>query len=175
MRPPTGAVTTMRIMRRILLLVAFMGGWAWPAHAQLLVTNTTLSAALNATDTSFTIGSGTDVAVGSMLYVTGEVMRVVNADTTTIPIVRRGQMGTRAIAHANADVVFVSRAATISAWRLIDPDYDATCTRGTGDAAIQPWINVRTAVIWKCLNLRNIWNGTSDAPITYDSRQTGAN
>jgi len=55
---------------------------------------------------------------------------------------------------------------------LGDPDYGADCTRGTGQAAVSPWPNTRTGVIWLCTAGGTAWQATSTVPLTYNSIPT---
>lgn len=158
------------MIRSLILAVILLVLPSWAA-AQALVTRTTLSNAITATQTTFAVASATDFAAGAYLWVDREVMVVRSVSSTNITVTR-GQMGTVAAAHAASETIFVSTATTVSAWHVAgDPDYGATCTRGTGQASVLPWFNAATGVVWSCQT--TTWNGTNTALITYNSIQFG--
>lgn len=161
----------MKTLRSILIAVALL---ALPAlaSAQAIVTKTTLSNAITATQTTFVVASATDFAAGAYLWADREVMQVRSVSGTNITVTR-GQMGTSVAAHAASETLFVSTATTVSAWHVAgDPDYGATCTRGTGQASVLPWFNAATGTVWSCQT--TTWNGTNTALITFNSVQFGA-
>ncbi len=161
----------MKNLRYILLAVSLV---ALPAlaSAQAIVTRTTLSNAITATQTTFAVASATDFAAGGFLWADREVMQVRSVSGTNITVLR-GQMGTVAASHAASETIFVSTAATVSAWHArADPDYGAACVRGVGQAGVLPWFNAATGTVWSCQT--TTWNGTNTALITFNSIQFGA-
>lgn len=148
---------------------------ALPASAQRLLTTTTFSAAVSATDNVVNVTSSTGFVVGQFIFVDQEVMRITNlngvAGTSTRISVQRGVEG-RVAAHANAQRIIVT--ATAVDLHHTDPDYSQACTRGTGQAAVLPWINVTTAVIWTCGQVggATVWSATQVQRITFNSIPT---
>jgi len=132
------------------------------AQAQTLMSTTTLAANASETATVFTVTSATGFTVGNYVWVDSEQALIVSITGTAIGV-RRGQNGTRADAHDNSDRVYTGAS---SHFHTNDPDYGADCTRGAGDAAFMPWINVRGGFFWVCRNESSTWNGTHAATIT---------
>lgn len=97
-------------MKKLLIaLVALVTFAAVPASAQTYLTTTTITAAVNATQTTVPLNATTSVAAGSALYIDHELMQVTAINTTTkIATVIRAQ---RPAAHANAAVVYVATSA----------------------------------------------------------------
>lgn len=160
----------MKTMRTILMTAALLVLWAMPAHAQRLLTNTTLNANLSATDTTMTVTSSTGFVVGQLVLIDWEIVRIQNlngtAGTSTVISVTRGVDGTQQRAHDNATNILVT--AQNNDFKQVDPDFSQDCTRGTGQAAILPWVNTSNGTIWTC-TLGNRWRGTNTLPITWDS------
>ena len=89
-------------------------------------TDTTLSAAVAAQDTYFALASVSGVAAPvsttgagyTYLLVEGEIMFVEAVNTTTLVVnVLRGQLGTAAVAHANATPVLIGLPSDFSSFR----------------------------------------------------------
>lgn len=69
----------------------------------MALTATTLGAAVTVSDTKITVASATSLAIGSLVRVDGEMMKVTKgyiAGSTSVPVLR-GQDGTANIAHAS--------------------------------------------------------------------------
>ena len=158
-----------RLTTAYLLAAALVLGSVVPSAAQTLAAATTLSAAIDGTQTTFAVASATGVTAGNNLIVDQEVMAITAVTGTTVTV-RRGQMGTAAQSHANAERVYSGAS---NHFQVRDPSVGAACTRGTGDAAYQPYFNVRSGVNWVCL-ASGVWNGVSTMPITYNSTQNGS-
>jgi len=160
----------MRIQFFILVILALLVS-ALPASAQTVATRTTLSGAITATATTITLASGTGFTAGNFVYVDNEVMRIVSVSGANITV-QRGQLGTVARAHANAEPVITGAAGH---FQTTDPDYGATCTRGSGQAVFLPRINVLNGLVWQCggeaENGRSglAWTATTTSPVTYNS------
>ena len=162
----------MKTIRMMLIGLAVLLLWSVPASAQRLIVNTTLAANLSATDTTVSLTATTSVATGQFAFVDREVMVVTSVNTTANTItVQRGQGGTAAAAHDNAERIFITAGGD---YHTTDPDYGQDCTRGSGQATVLPWINTRTGNIWSCWPATSAWNGTNTAPLTYNSIQTGS-
>lgn len=178
-----------RVSGCILLAASLSAFHATPAHAQRLLTNTTISAAIsNVTDPriTITVASATGIAANQFLFIENEVSRVVSVSGTNVLIQRgvvagqapRGLAGAGSMyagfnyrSHPSGAVVWVSAVNAPDDFHGGDPDYKSTCTRGTGQAAVLPWINIVTGTTWNCRST-NAWNGTNDMPVTFNSRQT---
>lgn len=64
-----------------------------------VLNSTTVTPALTALDNRFAVGATTNIVVGYLLAVRGELMKVVEIPVSGTVVVRRGYQGTRAIAH----------------------------------------------------------------------------
>jgi hypothetical protein len=100
----------MRTLTRLLLAVALVVApalWSPPAaSAQTTVTQTTLSAAVNASIQTLNVASGTGFDVGDVVVIDREAMRVTSVSGTTIGV-RRGTDGTAPGAHGTLAEVYV--------------------------------------------------------------------
>lgn len=154
-------------MKRLLILLAIVGLWAVPIGAQVIATmstNTTLSAAMNASQTTMLVGSATGFTVGNFAWTGLEVVRITSVSGTTIGV-QRGQMGTVSRGHASSQIVVTGAA---QHFQQTDPDTKAACTAGSGQAGWLPWINVTTGNVWVC-TLGSVWVGTNTQPLTWNS------
>jgi len=162
----------MKTMRILICIAAALLFYAGPAHAQRLLTTTTLSANVAATDNVISVTSSTGMVVGQLIWVDWEVLRIQSlngvAGTSTLINVQRGVDGTGARAHDNAERILVSINNTD--FHNTDPDFGADCARGVGQAAVLPWINTRTGTIFSCQV--TTWAATNVLPITYGSIPT---
>ena len=168
---------TMKTMRTILMTLGLLVLAAWPAQAQRLLTTTTLNANLAATDATMTVSSSTGFTVGQLALIDAEVVRITNlngvAGTSTLISITRGVDGTQQRAHDNAERMIVTL--QNNDFHNTDPDYGADCVRGAGQAAISPWANTRTGVIFMCGESSaggTAWTATSTIPLTYGSIPT---
>ena len=147
-----------------------------PAQAQRLLTVTTLNANLSATDDTMTVTSSTGFVVGQLVLIDLEVVRIQSlngtAGTSTLINIQRGVDGTAVRNHDNAKTIIVSL--QNNDFKQIDPQsWSADCTQGTGEAAILPWVNSRTGVVWTCFGGSGPrWTSTTAVPITYNSIPT---
>ena len=165
----------MTTMRTILSVVALLVLMAVPAHAQRLLTTTTLNANLAAADDLMTVTSTTGFVVGQLVLIDAEVVRIQEllggaAGTATVVRITRAVDGTQRRAHDNAERIIIT--AQNNDFKNTDPDYGADCTRGEGQAAISPWVNTRTGVVWLCPAGQTAWQGTTTMPLTYSSIPT---
>ena len=156
-------------MKRLLLTTALLVGLALSAEAQTVATTTTLAADLAATATTMTVTSATGFTVGNSLLIDAEVM-VIRAVSGTAVTVGRGQQGTAVRAHDNAERIITGAS---NHFNTQDPDYGQDCTRGSGQAAFSPWINVRTGTVWICFGTgASVWSGTNTQGLTFNSIPT---
>lgn len=156
-----------------LLTLGLLLGLADSTTAQTLMTTTTLAANVSGdadgpAATVITVTSGTGFTVNNFVWADSEQMLITAVSGTAITV-RRGQNGTRTAAHDNTDRIYTGVA---DHFHPTDPDYGRDCTRGAGQAAYMPWINVRAGTFWTCNLGTNIWAGTSAATIVFDSRPT---
>ena len=159
-------LTTLRtlIVAAALVLLA-----AWPAHAQRLLTYTTLAANVAQADDTISVTSSTGFTVGQLVLIDYEVMRIQSlngvAGTSTLISVQRAVDGTQRRAHDNTAGILVTQINTD--FKQIDPAWGADCTDGAGEAAVLPWVNSATGVKWDCQG--GSWRGMTPMPITDDS------
>lgn len=135
--------------------VALLLAMAASVQAQTTTTSTTLSVAITDQSQTLSLASGTGVAAGSTLYIDREAFIVVSAATTTAPSVRRGQLGSVAVAHSASSVVYVATAAaTPSVFRQYDKVGACTAT----SEPYLPQINYRTGSVQNCTG--GFWTST---------------
>lgn len=139
---------------------------------------TTTSAAITPSQTSFAVASATGInapsfssgLAGSVLYVqdiaqtAGEAMIVVSLSSTTLTV-RRGVSGTRAVGHASGAKVWV---ATASNW-FVSVDPLGACSTTAGNAAgdkigpyVTPVINLVNGREWVCSAITGTWVPNGD-------------
>ena len=90
-------MTMKTTLRTILCTAAFLLACAWPAHAQRVLTTTTLSANQTAAADTMSVTSSTGFTVGQLVLVDWEVERITSlngvAGTSTLINVQRGVDG----------------------------------------------------------------------------------
>lgn len=133
-----------------------------PAWAQTIIDNTTLSAAIDATQTRITVASATGAATGALVYVDREAMEIQNYSSGTSLTVRRGAFGTVSAAHQNAAVTFIGAP---ERFHYGDPPA-GSCTRSS--QRFMPWVSTSTSIVWGCNNVT--WFATVQEGFTYSSR-----
>lgn len=117
-----------------------------PAWAQATLNSTTLSNAIDATQTRFVVASATNVAADYILFVDREAIKVNTLSGTTVTVTR-GYSGTRAAAHAAAAITYTGPANYYSA---VSVTPGSTCT-STAEVAI-PRVVLPTGNVYKCSN-----------------------
>lgn len=122
---------------------------ASPVYAQATLNSTTLSAAVDASQTTITVASATNVAVNYILFVDREAMRVISLTGTQVRVVR-GHGGTGARAHAASATLYTGPANYYSANEVVP---GSTCT-STAEVAL-PRIVLPTGNVYQCTN--SIW------------------
>lgn len=91
---------------RTLMLSALLGlTCVASVLAQTAVNATTLSAAITNTQTTVTVASASTMAVGDVVFVDREAMKIVSLSSTTLRVIR-AQQGTAGMAHASAALVY---------------------------------------------------------------------
>lgn len=139
---------------------------------------TTASAAITPSQTSFAVASATGISApsysagtaGSVLYIqdiaqtAGESVIVTAISSTTVTV-RRGQNGTRAVGHASGAKVWVATAAN---WfQSVDPTGACSTTAGNsaGDKIgpyVTPVINLVNGREWVCSAITTTWVPNGD-------------
>lgn len=157
------------LLRSVCLIVPLLLFITAPVRGQTAPTQTTLSAAVTSTATTIPLTSTTGITASARvggdtwIFVDYELMKV-NTVVTGAVTVTRGVQGTTYRSHkSGAPVVF--GAASNQMWKDVDPDFNAACTRGTGQAAAN-WINYRTGTVWRC-TLGGVWRGMDSMPIDF--------
>ena len=151
------------------LALAVLLGFPTITHAQTVLTTTTLTNAITATQTTFVVGSTANIVAGSSLYNsrTNETYVVLSVPVSGSVTVRRGATGAGRRAPASA-LLYIVPVASNAALGTQDP-YGA-CTRGEqtagGDARVSPFINVNNGVVWVCRS--NLWQGATRFLVTRD-------
>ena len=126
------------------------------AYGQIALTQTTLGAAINSTQTTFPVAATTGISVDSALFVVdpgrthGELMRVTAVNSTTLRVtVLRG--GGNQVAHVNGALVVIGP--NNNAFQAYNPlgACAAANTRYT------PWFNATTGESWLCSTVTLSW------------------
>ena len=160
-------MTRFRNLSRLSLLVSVCLGLAWPAAAQRILASTTNSAAIAYSDTILTVGSATNINVRDSIWCDCEMMSVQSKVGNTLTVTR-GVQGTQQAGHAASRTVWVFP--LTADWHNVDPDFSLSTSRGTGQATVLPWLNVRTCTFWYILGgTGTSWVGTRIAPVTDNS------
>lgn len=160
-------------MKTLKLYLATLGFVLCAAFAfgQTALTQTTLSAAVNASQQVITVASATGISapapltgnvygaqVGSMLVLedgtsgtlgTTEAMLVTGVSGTNISVVR-GASSTTASAHIAGALVFVG---TPSQFYTLDPTGGCTASA----TLVTPYVNIRNGNQWLCSTITNSW------------------
>ena len=170
-------MTTTRRFFLIALALLFAG----TVEAQTLAVRTTLAANVagdtpGPADRVIQVTSNTGFTVGNFVWIDFEQMRITAINGTAISVVR-GVNGTRTAAHDNTDGVITGTGAGgidgSGHFHTRDPDTGGDCTRGSGEAAFLPWINVVSGWMWTCDNgITADWSGTLKSHQTVASEPT---
>lgn len=157
-------------MKKLILSLSIFFGLALPVLAQSALTQTTLSAAVNSSQTQFAIASATGVtATSTYLYVDNELMAV-NAINSTTVSVTRGYGGTVAQAHVNAAAVYVGAGNAFVVTPAPNPT--GSCTRS--NLPVVPIIDTRSGAFIDCLNGKYAIGGSpSSSPAVIQNVNTG--
>lgn len=151
------------------LVVGLLASPSVQAQAYIL-SNTTLNGAVTLNQTTFVLTSASALsgssfgapAVGQCYFVEAE-FGVITAIASTTITVQRPLVGRAP--HATAAVIFTG---PCSAFRESDP---TPVSAGAADGTVQPspWINIKTANMWRCNTVNSTWAGTNFAKFTYNS------
>ncbi len=162
-------------MKRIVLALVLGLMLSSTVFAQTYLTSTTLSNAVNATQTTLVVASASGIAAGGGLYIDREFVTVRSVSGTTITV-NRGQSGTVANSHGASRTVIIAPAASLpTVITAVDPA--AAAGVGTCDITAfqyQPIINVTNGNIWLCrytaaAQSARVWAATNNVLITYNS------
>ena len=129
---------------RLLALVAALLLTAIPSFAQTTLNSTTLSVAVNASDSAVTVASISNISVGDLIFMDREAMRVTVVPTTGTRLqVSRGASGTAARAHAASITVYTGAPA-----RFYNTEVVGTCT--AANELYTPRIVLPTGNVYTC-------------------------
>lgn len=137
-------------MKKFLITLIAVLALATPVAAQTTVTQTTIAAAMTATQQSVTLTSATGVTSGGFLFVDQELMQITSLTSTTAQVLR-GQGGTRASAHGILTTIFFGPSASVTSQ---GPFYAYDPSLGVCTASAQPYslhINVQAGRVWSCI------------------------
>lgn len=143
------------LMKATFVLAALLA--AFPAHAQTILTQTTLSATVTSTGArNVVVASGAGITAGvTDIYVNRELAAVTgcspacpSSSATTLTL-QRAASGTAAGTHASGDLVFVGPPSAFPTNPRVTWPTDGSCTRS--NFAYLPAINVSTGIIADCL------------------------
>ena len=156
----------MRKVFFVLLVAGFFLGMSQQVDAQTYMTRTTLSAAVDNSQSTITVASGTNFTAGNWVWVNDEAMQISSVSGTSIRVIR-GVLGTRAQAQASGDAAFTGSG---NHFQQVDPETGEACSEGTGQALYLPWINVQRAILWQCYS--SAWRGARAAILVESSTPT---
>ena len=156
----------MRQFYFILLVAGCLLGLSQNVEAQTYMTRTTLSAAINNSQATITVASGTNFTAGNWVWVNDEAMQISSVSGTSIRVIR-GVLGTRAQAQASGDAAFTGSG---NHFQQVDPETGEACSEGTGQALYLPWVNVQRAILWQCYS--SAWRGARAAILVESSTPT---
>lgn len=148
----------MKTLSRTLSVLALACVMAISGWAQATLRSTTLSAAVNATQTTITVASATGITTGMSVWVKGgmELMEVTAISSTTLTV-RRGQNGTQSHAHASAAVVYID----LDEYFNSQPFARGGACTSTAEVVL-PQVNTRLGNIYDCKN--SLWVEVAKPP-----------
>ena len=179
----------MKTLIRSIVLLSLALGLSAPAFAQQVPSETTASAAQNATQqtialASVTSGTASNWTVGNYLWVEAEAEQIRAISGLTVTVLR-GQLSTSAAAHKNAAVVYAANAGSFYISNPLGGPPNApgqgggtglSCTRSQW--GYMPQIDTRLSIVWSCpksptgTTTAQTWAGVSLWPLTYNSVTT---
>ncbi|MEY4385991.1 MAG: hypothetical protein RLY20_1274 [Verrucomicrobiota bacterium] len=129
-------------MKKLIITLVAVLAFSSVAHAQTYLTNTTLSAAVDATQDSIVVASATNIEVGGALFVDHELFSVNSVSGTRIGVSRLQAPTT----HGSGAVVYVATKAQKPQVMLAHEAFQAaragSCTKGLGNASIIPVFDI---------------------------------
>lgn len=131
-----------------------------------LLSNTTLSGAINSTQTTLVLASASASsgssfgapAAGQCLYVDYELMRIVSMSSTTATVTR-GTTGRSS--HANAAIVLTGPCGSSTIGGFMQAPPNGIGGNQTCSAFILPWVNTTNGDSWWCDQVTNVWSVTN--------------
>ena len=170
---------TIRKVASLVLLLAGLAGAGFAQQGQNALTATNLSSSISSSATQFCLsavtginGPGPSATPVSWIYVDREAIAIMGVNTTTDCVsVRRGDLGTRASAHAGGQPVIISYVYQTqlglganpanNGFDDHDPPAGALCYSTSSPVvslpAAYPIVNVLTGAQWLCSTLTNQW------------------
>jgi len=191
----------MKTLRKAVVVLTLMLGFALSSQAQVALTQTTLASAVSGPpfysggtpqiDQVVFLVSVTGISAPSLpgspvsvIYVGREAMGVFSVNTSLKSVsVFRGYLGTYAAPHPSGDMVLISNVYSTttafggnpvpSGFFQIDPPYNGSCT--AAGTPTTPWVNVLTGAQWVCSAATNTWAPSWDNPLSSPANwiQTG--
>lgn len=150
-----------RIAKFLVGLVLVLG--ATLGFAQVSLTQTTLSAAINSSQTTLQVASATNISAGTELYIDTEAFSVASITGTLVKVAPRGSAGTKAFGHISGAAVLVGPPQA-----FIGFDPSGACTAGSGLFQYTPVVNINNGNEWLCSSVLNKvvpgWNNQSTEP-----------
>lgn len=138
-------------------------------QAQTTLTSTTLTTALGDTGRAVVVGSATNVAASSYLFIDREAMLIQSVSGTTAQVVR-GFAGTAARAHSASSIVYTGTPS-----QFYQSEVSGTCTLTS--EAVTPRIVLRSGNIYACTG--GFWNrlglDIGTVPAVFQQGGTAAN
>lgn len=138
-----------KMIRSLILTAALAALAVAPAFAQATLNSTTLAAALDASSSTISVTSATNVAVDYVLFVDREAMKVVSLSGTQVRVIR-GYSGTAARAHAALATLYTGLERYYQPSEVVP---GSTCT-STSEVAL-PRVVLPTGNVYQCTN--SIW------------------
>lgn len=141
----------LNFLKQVLLAAVVAVAFSGQGVAQHTVTSTTLSAALNKTDTIFNVASApSGTAAGWLAFVNGEAMRISAVSGNTLTVVR-GTDGTQVQSHTSGDTIYIDQAFYFG---LQGTEPQGSCTAAT-DQRSDPMIDLATGDLYDCVS--SLW------------------
>ena len=136
----------MKKYKNLLLALTLSALVAVPGLAQTVITTTTTSEVLDATEVQITVASNSGMVVGDIMWIDKEAMSIVSINSTIIRV-RRGVSGSLADNHANSSTIYHEVPGG-----FIATDLAGACTAGSEFPNFTPLINPRTGNMFTCTN-----------------------
>lgn len=150
--------------KTLIVTLALLTLLSAPLMAQTNQAQTTLSAAIDATQTQITVASATGITTSTTLLVDQEFMDVTAISGTRVTVFR-GRGGSIQQAHESAAKVQTLAAGSVYTVARVGP-----CTVGSGAASYHPIaINVNSSTVWLQGCRGGQWVATWVLPLTVDS------
>jgi len=146
----------MKTLQKLLTVAGFILAFALAGNAQTALVQTTLSAAINSSQTNIVLASVTGLARNTYgIYIDREFMTITAVNTTSrVVSVVRGANGTRGTSHAASTMVLYGvTGASSGGFQNYDPY--GSCV--TAQQQYTPWVNVLNGNQWLCSTVTLTW------------------